>query len=312
MRTLSREGFERARHFLLHKARPLESAVFQYRFEGADMRGVLTALSTFQNSDGGFGRALEPDMRSPSSSPLATGIGLQMLSGLDCPAEESLVQRAVAYLRAAYQEKNGIWCVAPADVNSYPHAPWWHDQDGSLERIFDEFLIIPRALILAGLQHYASLSQASWLDKVIEETVDCIEHIRELGTGGGSDLEYVIALAEARGLSRRWMLRLDHCIRQAIPLAVVGDSKRWDSYCLTPLRVVSTPETLGADLVADQVKMHLDYQIDHQGADGTWDPVWSWAEAYPEAWTQARLEWRGLLTLKTLMQLRAFRRIEGI
>jgi hypothetical protein len=312
MKTLLREAFERARHFLLHEARPLESSIFQHRFEGAGIEGVLAALSAFQNSDGGFGRALEPDMRSPSSSPLATAIGLQMLSALGCSAGESLVQRAVAYLQTTYQEETGVWRVAPVDVNSYPHAPWWHDQDRSLERTFDEFRIIPRALVLAGLQHYASLLPASWLNRVTEETVDYIEHVPELGGGGGSDLEYVITLAETRGLPRRWARRLDSRIRQVIPSVVVGDPERWGSYCLSPLRVISTPETIGADLIADPVKMHLDYQIDHQSADGTWDPVWSWAEAYPESWRKALQEWRGHLTLKTLMQLSAFKRIEGI
>ena len=33
--------------------------------------------------------------------------------------------------------------------------------------------------------------------------------------------------------------------------------------------------------------------------------------AYPESWAQALLDWRGLLTLETLTQLRAFGRIEA-
>lgn len=289
----------------------MERALFLHRFEDAGTEGALTALGTFQNSDGGFGRALEPDLRSPSSSALATAIGLRVLCELDCPAEEPLVRRAIAYLEAAFEEESGTWVVAPSDVNSYPHAPWWHDRDGSLERTFGGFRVIPRALVLAGLNRYPSLVPSEWLERVTEETVGHIESDPELGGGGGSDLEYAIALAETRGLPRGWARRLESRIREVIPKALVGDPQRWGSYCLTPLRAIRTPETIGADLVADLVQKHLDYQIDHQSPEGTWDPVWSWQGSYPADWALARLEWRGHLTLESLTQMEAFGRIEG-
>ncbi len=311
MKRLSRKAFGRAREFLLSKARPLERELFRQRFEGAGADGALAALSAFQNEDGGFGRALEPDLRSPGSSALATAIGLRTLVELHCPAAEPLVRRAVAWLLAAHDEETGVWRVAPPDVNAHPHAPWWHDQDGSLERTFDCFHIIPRALIVASLQHYASLVPAGWLEGVTEDTVACIESVPELGGGGGSDLEYAIALVETRGLRPSWVQRLEARIRQVLPVAVVADPSQWGSYCLSPLRVIQTPQTLGVGLIAEAVQAHLDYQIEHQSAEGTWDPVWSWGGAYPESWAQARLEWRGHITLQTLTQLRAFGRISG-
>jgi hypothetical protein len=305
-----RDAYERARHFLLEQARPLERGLFLHRFDDAGSEGAVTALSTFQNPDGGFGRALEPDLRSPSSSALATAIGLRMLSVLDCPANDPLVQRAVAYLKTTFDEESATWRVAPADVNSYPHAPWWHDKDGSLERTFDGFRIIPRALIVAAMYPYSSLVPMEWLERVAEETIEYIESVPELGCGGGSDLEYAIALAETRGLPGRWVHRLEDRICEVIPKAVVGDPERWNTYCLAPLRVIRTPQTIGADLVSDLVQKHLDYQIDHQTAEGTWDPVWSWGGSYPEDWARARSEWRGHLTLESLTQIRSFGRME--
>ena len=58
------------------------------------------------------------------------------------------------------------------------------------------------------------------------------------------------------------------------------------------------------------MQLHLDYVIDHQTAEGTWEPVWTWGELYPEVWPQAKLEWRGEITLETLTTLQAFGRIE--
>lgn len=311
MKQLSREALERARQFLVTQARPLERAWFEHRFEAATVDGVLAELARFQNEDGGFGQSLEPDVRTPGSSALATGIGLRMLRELGCPPEHPLVRQAVAYLIARFDDEAQVWRVVPSDTNSYPHAPWWHDEGGSLARLFDDFRIIPRALILGSLHHFSALVPANWLDGVTEKTVRYVEMVEVLGAGGGSDLEYVISLAETKGLPQYDAARLKTRIQAAVPAAVVRDPAKWGSYCVTPLRIAPSPKSLGADLIQDELQMHLDYQIAHQTPEGTWDPTWSWGDSYPEAWEQARLEWRSHLTLETLTALRAFGRIEA-
>jgi hypothetical protein len=310
MKQLSREAFGRARQFLMAQARSLERALFEHRFEGATVDGVLAELAHFQNEDGGFGQALEPDLRTPSSSALATGIGLRMLRELRCPADHPMIRKAVAYLIATYDDEAQVWRVVPSDTDSFPHAPWWHDEDGSLVQLFDGFRIIPRALIVGSLHHFSALVPTNWLDGVTEKTVRYIEMVEVLGEGGGSDLEYVISLAETKSFPQYYAARLKTRIKKAIPAAVVRDPTKWGSYCVTPLRIVPSPKSLGADLIQDELQMHLDYQIAHQTPEGTWDPTWSWGNSYPEVWEQAKLEWRGHLTLEAVTQLRAFGRIE--
>jgi hypothetical protein len=309
MKHLRSEAFERARHFLNTQARPLERALFAHRFEGAPLSGVPVELARFQNQDGGFGHALEPDLRTPSSSALATGIGLRLLAELGCAASHPMVEQAVAYLLSTFDEQARVWRVVPADTHSYPHAPWWHDEDGRLARVFDDFRVIPRALIAGLLHHYSALVPTRWLDAITAETVQYIDNVEVLATGGGSDLEYTVYLAEAENLPPRHAARLKARIQEDLPALVVRDPARWDSYCITPLRAVRSPQSLGAELIQDELQMHLDYQIAHQTLEGTWDPTWTWRGAYPEAWAQARLEWRGHLTLETLTQLRAFGRM---
>ena len=63
---LATESFERARRFLKTEARSLERTLFERHFEAGPAGAVLAALAAFQNDDGGFGRALEPDVRTPS------------------------------------------------------------------------------------------------------------------------------------------------------------------------------------------------------------------------------------------------------
>jgi hypothetical protein len=62
--------FEKVRQFIYRNARPLDIARFQYHFENGTKEAVLTALVAYQNADGGFGRALEPDSWNPNSVPI--------------------------------------------------------------------------------------------------------------------------------------------------------------------------------------------------------------------------------------------------
>jgi hypothetical protein len=311
MKPLSREAFGRARQFLVTRARPLDRALYEHRFEGGSVEGVLVELARYQNEDGGFGHTLEPDIRTPSSSALATGIGLRILRELGCSADHPMVRRAVHYLLSTYDDESKVWRVVPHDANAHPHAPWWHDEGGSLARTFDGFLIIPRAQIVALLCGYAALVPADWLAGVAGDTVAAIESAASLGTGGGDDLTYAIDLAEAEGLAPDLRQRLVERVRAVVPEVVSRDPQQWSSYCLPPLKVVHSPQSLVADLLEGALQLHLDYTIEHQTPEGTWDPTWTWGERYPEVWPQARIEWRGEITLETLTTLQAFGRIAG-
>lgn len=61
--------FEKTRMFVYRNSRPLDIARWQYHFEDGSKEAVLTALAPYQNEDGGFGHALEPDSWNPNSTP---------------------------------------------------------------------------------------------------------------------------------------------------------------------------------------------------------------------------------------------------
>jgi hypothetical protein len=118
-----------------------------------------------------------------------------------------------------------------------------------------------------------------------------------------------LSLAETETLPQQFKQRLAARLRAVVPALVSQDPQAWGSYCAKPLKVVSSPQSIVADLLWDALQMNLDYQIDHQTAEGAWEPTWTWGDCYPEAWEQARQEWRGHLTLEALTVLRAFGRI---
>src|SRR5436309_9490965 len=70
---------EAAERFMLANARVLERHHLAVILHGAPAQSALDALLPYRNPDGGFGHALEPDVRGPESEPVAVQHALEML-----------------------------------------------------------------------------------------------------------------------------------------------------------------------------------------------------------------------------------------
>jgi hypothetical protein len=72
-----------ADQFLLREARLLERRRFEWRFGDGSAAAVFAALLGFRNDDGGFGNALESDLRGRSSQPVPLERALELLDEID-------------------------------------------------------------------------------------------------------------------------------------------------------------------------------------------------------------------------------------
>jgi hypothetical protein len=237
-------------------------------------------------------------------------MGLRYLAEMETSADHPMVKTAVKYLLDSFDAEALVWRVIPADANNYPHAPWWHEEEGSLARTFDDFLVTPRAGILALLYHYAELVPDDWLEAVTEQTVaDIISLDTEKFGGGGDMLVYALRLANAPGLAAHFKSRLVTRLRDVADTVVTRDPQKWLEYSAPPLKISPSPDSLVADLMLPDLENHLDFMIEHQSPEGFWEPTWSWFGEYPEEWEQAKVEWCGILTLDNLLALRDFDRL---
>lgn len=298
------DAFARAERFLRERARPLEAALFERHVHGADADAARDALAAFQNEDGGFGHGLEPDAATPSSGALATSAALQHLASLQLPADDPMVARAVAYLRSTLDPERWTWRIVPEDVDAYPHAPWWGSE--GLEQRFGGFRINPRGDIVAALYAFPEVAEQGWLEPLAEDTVRAVE-TAELEM---HDLLNAVSLLESPGLPVGLRARVRSACEAAAE-SVPRDPAQFEGYGLRPLDLAPRPDAALHHLFADAVHANLDVLLDEQGEDGAWSPSWAWG-AYPEAWSEARVAWQGVRTLRALRILRAYGRIEGV
>ena len=71
--------FDAAAGFLAANARVLDRRVFQRLFSGGAAGPVRDAVAAYRNADGGFGHALEPDLRTAGSQPAAVEMALRIM-----------------------------------------------------------------------------------------------------------------------------------------------------------------------------------------------------------------------------------------
>lgn len=307
MRQLTAEQFAAARDYLLHAARPLEAARYRYHFGGGDAGDVMAALAPFRAEGGGYGRALEPDLRTPAASALATSVALQVAEETGTPASHPVVSGAIDYLRATYDPATARWRIIPPAAEEAPHAFWWA-ADG-LEERFGHFWMNPRAELLGYLWRYAGAERAPWLRATTGALLAELAEVRE--PLAGNDLLCAMRLATTPQVPAELRDPLLARVRADMERVVEIDPSRWGEYVLRPLEVAPAPDSPFADLFPEAIQANLDYLVETQGSDGAWAPVWSWAPLDAAAWAQAEREWKGVLTLAALRELRAWGRISA-
>ena len=100
MRKLSKSAYKEIRTWIYRNARPLELALWQFCFEGGTREQVMEMLEFYQNEDGGFGNAVEPDCWNTESSPYA----VLVVTGMMRPSTGSRIwesQQAYVHLSCA-------------------------------------------------------------------------------------------------------------------------------------------------------------------------------------------------------------------
>jgi hypothetical protein len=281
---------DRAADFLWRNARLLERALFARTFLGGPPDAVQSALRAYRNPDGGFGHALEPDVRAPASMPLHCEIALRAMR--DAGVRDPELAGGVADFLASVAEPDGrVPIVLPA-VLAHPHASHW------AAPIFGGDSPNPTAA-LAGLLLDQGFGHP-WLARAVPW---CWERLAR-------------PLADAHEVAAA-LVFLEHAPERpraaALAHAVAGAAEKaaWyladpaaESYGVTPLHLCPTPDAIARSAFPDALlEAHLDALAARQQPDGGW-PI-----AFEPPGPGAACEWRGRWTLDALGVLRAWHRI---
>ena len=283
---------DKAADFIWSNARLVERRLFANRFAGGTAEAVVTALRAYQNEDGGFGQALEADLRGPDSQPIHVDMAFRIMHECGAQAPE-VVTRACSYLQSVASAAGGVPAIFPS-VEGYPRAEHWEWEHWPAESVN------PTAMIVGLLR--AMRCGHAWLD--VAEPF-CWERLDGVTLDSGPALAAVYTFLN-HAPDRRRAVTLAEKLAEQIPEAAFFTLQpvATDSYALTPLDLAPTPDAMARSLFADElIDAHLDVLESQQLADGGWTLTWD-----PPT-DAAAVEWRGRVTVEALMTLQNYGRL---
>lgn len=274
---------ERARSFIWHNARVLEQRRFEFLFDGGPREPVLTALLAYRNEDGGYGHALEPDGRGPTSQPLHVLSALHLLNELDAPEH---VEPILGFLEK--NAPNGV-PFGLSTAKDHPHAPWiaMDDQGG----------LLLTGQIVSAL--HALKIEHPWLDQATEY---CWRHIENLTTTHPYEANACVMFLDQvpdRERAEKHARKLGEIVRNNLVTDGVAADEMHQPY-----DYASRPTSIARSWYTDEeFEKSLDELVGQQEEDGGWDFAWA-------AWTPVtKFEWRPIVTIEALLTLKAYGRI---
>ena len=302
---LSQDCFNQAKESILLYARPLEKSILERYFNGGSNQQVLEELIKFQNDDGGFGHGLESDFRLPYSSPMATSVGLRLLSEInDIEESYGMIKTSIAYLETSFDKKRNGWFALTKEVNNFPHAPWWHYKEDTGMTIIDLNWGNPSAEILGYLYKYREYVVNLNVDRLVEYAITYLENKQEFN----SENEIFCYIKFYEVLPDELKKRLEPRIAIAIEQVIVYDEQEWYKYVPTPVDFLKTPSSNSFGVLESKLNINLNFIVNQLDMHGRINPPWG-ADYYKEDLKEAYHEWIGVLTLKALITLHHFKRI---
>jgi len=288
------EIFAAADRFLLSHARLLERRLFATCFLGQPAAHAIDALRGYQNDDGGFGHALEPDKRCPASLPVDIEVAFHALATAGS-IDREMVNRACDFLArtAADAGAGGGVPLASGVIEAFPKAEHW--SEWAYEPGLNPTAGLVGLLYQLGVDHPWRDAGAAYCWSKLEsgelpgdahalsETLIFLDQVPDRERADR------IAAVLAANLDRIAMLNLD-------PDA--------EGYGLTPLYLAPRADSRWRRLFTEaQIDAHLDQLIKAQQEDGGWPISWE-----PPSGS-ALSEWRGMVTLAALRTMTSYGRI---
>lgn len=292
-------NFNAARTFIYRNARPLDIARWRYLFEDGSKEDVITALLSYQNEDGGFAHALEPDCWNPNSAPIQTWVATEIIRKIELEdRDHPLIKGILNYLSSQMNFDGHSWENTISTNDSYPHAEWWdyqpvqtlpYNPTASLIGFILKFSTpnenLYQLAIKLAKEAYQYFKEVCPTDSMSTATcfVSLYEYLKEISKDDLIDME-------------EFKLLLHHQIKHMI----MYDTERWETeYVCKPSQFIISKESDFYLANKDICDFECKFITNTQNADGTWNINWTWEE-YPEQWHIAKNWWKSDWIIKNI------------
>lgn len=285
-------------------ARGLELAKWRFYFEGGDAESVIDELQYYQNTDGGFGHALEADCWNPASAPSQMFYAIHILHELAYQdTTHPVIQNMLRYLKSGKDMVDGFWVSILPSNNQYPHAPWWTKTD---RETFDVYM--PNADICWFILKFAQKDSPLY-DRAVSMVQRMLNLFLSQNEVEPHSLESMMFLLRELQKTDSSCGQLEdaataHGIQLMRGLIEVNPDT-WTAYCITPSFFIHDRLHPLYPEYRELLKLEVQRLMETRDADGCWDINWVWQE-YESAYRLSANWWKSSVTMQKLMLYETF------
>jgi hypothetical protein len=285
--------YEKACTFVYRNARHLDIARWQYHFENGSKETVLKALASYQNKDGGFGHALEPDAWNPNSTPIQTWAATEILREIDfADCTHPIIVGILRYLASRQDFDGHCWHNTVSSNNEYPHAPWW--KSGSDSTCHNNYN--PTACLAGFIIRFAdkdsNLYQLGY--RIAREAFNAY-----IGQGLLNDMHtelcYIrlMEYCKEAGMDNLFdIVTLRDNLLMQVKTSITQNTEKWQtSYICKPSQFINFRDSIFYPDNKDIAAYECEYIVKTQLDDGSWNIPWCWSD-YPEEWAISKNWWK--------------------
>ena len=296
-----------AKKFILKNSRPLDMARWNYLFEDGSKEDVISVLKTYQNDDGGFANALEPDCWNINSTPLQTWVATQIIKEINLDDKNHpIIKGILDYLSSKDEFDGHRWHGLNTVVtnDNYPHAPWWSYKQKQ------ELTYNPTASLIGFILKYAEKDTAIYRSacELSEEAYDYFKKNFPLESMHESAcfVELYHYMKECSIFNLLDMEEFKKLLQKQIKQVITYDTKIWSTdYICKPSLFINSKSS---DFYLENKEIcdfEYEFILKTQNEDGSWGVTWDWND-YPEQWAISKNWWQSDIIIKNIKYIREF------
>ncbi|QAA32354.1 hypothetical protein [Clostridium manihotivorum] len=290
-------------------ARELEVAIWKFHFENGTKEDVINALIYYQNEDGGFGNAIDPDNWDVNSSPYATLFALNILKDIEFDDMQHPIYLGIKkYIDTELNFPEGCTFTVITNRN-YPHASF-HNYDENYNKIESTGVILGFSSFI--IDHYRDSKTYPAVMELMEKMIEKLfsdEH-GDMGPTGYISLVNSMKQAQLEGYDYD---KLELRLKELVNGSIQRNPEQWCYYGYRPSDYIKSKDSIFYQGNEEIINVELDFLHDTLPQNDVWPISWSWFEnndKYPKEAVISLNWWKATKAIERARFLKSFMRIQ--
>ncbi|NLK95096.1 MAG: hypothetical protein GX275_07875 [Clostridiales bacterium] len=300
---------KKASLWMHRNAREIDLARWKYHFENGDKKEVIDALMLYQNPDGGFGNAIDPDNWNTNSLPYATLYAIDILGEIDFyDFKHPIYKGILKYIDKESNFPTG-WVFTVESNQYYPHANFYNYNE---EYNKTESIGIVLGLSSFIIEHYKESIIYNDVVNLIEKYITMMnkDNLGDMGPSGYIMLVKAMKNANIKGYDYD---KLEMRLKELVNKSIQRNPEEWPFYGYRPSNYIKSKNSIFYLENRDIVDMELDFLVDTLPENDVWPISWSWfdnEELYPKESKISEVWCKANKAIQHSIFLRNFGRVE--